>query len=223
MFDLVLLSAGMGTRAKLNYPKQLMRLGGKPLLICTLEVFLDIEEIRNIIITVPPEMKKEFVELVTTYYPNKIIHIIDGGSTRQESVKLAMEKVTSERVIIHESVRPFITKEHVLELMSHKQCSVVPFLPIVPTVYNTDGFFENRSKLINIQLPQVFHSGMLKTAHYLGRNKKYTDDSSLVLIEMGIYPTLINGLEENIKITSPVDIIIAEALYEEISHRNRGK
>jgi 2-C-methyl-D-erythritol 4-phosphate cytidylyltransferase len=222
MFDLILLSAGMGTRAKLNYPKQLMRLGGKPLVICTLEIFLNIDDIKNIIITVPPEMKNEFVNLIITYYPNKNIHVIDGGETRQQSVRFALEHVTAERVIVHESVRPFITKEHVLSLMEHKQCVVVPYLPIVPTIYNVNGYFEDRSKLVNIQLPQIFHSGLLKNAHHIGQNKKYTDDSSLVFVEMGIYPTLVNGLEENIKITSPIDIIIAEALYEEIGNRNRG-
>jgi 2-C-methyl-D-erythritol 4-phosphate cytidylyltransferase len=72
--------------------------------------------------------------------------------------------------------------------------------------------------LVNIQLPQVFNTEILKQAHEKGKGKNYSDDSSLVFAEMNVFPTLINGLEQNIKITTKLDILLSEVLYEEIGN-----
>lgn len=221
MVDVILLSAGTGTRTKLNYPKQLMRVGGRPLIIHCIELFISLEQIGKIIIPVVPGEIDAFISLVNKYYNMDKIKIIDGGNTRQESVRIGLQHISGDRVIIHESVRPFITKHHVLDLMSVDKPMVVPFIPIVPTIYNSDGHYEDRSKLVNIQLPQVFDSDILKLAHEMAINKIYTDDSSLVFGELGVNPTLIEGQETNIKITTPIDVCIAEVLYEEISNYSR--
>lgn len=221
--DCILLGAGVGTRAKLNMPKQMFRLNGKSLIIISLDLFINIEQIENIIVTVVPEMYSEFYELIQTYYRDNLkIKIIPGGSTRQESVWLALQHTKSQRVIIHESVRPFVNEKHVKDLMSIEGYVVVPYIPIVPTIYNKNGYYEDRDKLCNIQLPQVFNTEILKQAHYKARGKNYSDDSSLVCAEFDILPVLIKGEENNFKITTPLDIEIARCLYEANNIDNRG-
>lgn len=222
--DAIILSAGIGTRAKLNYPKQFMRLGGKPLLIHVVDLFLSIKEIDNIFITVPCDLLEEFSDLLEKYYvPSDKLNIILGGATRQESVYKALQQVKSDRVIIHESVRPFVTKSHILDLMNHEDVSIVPCIPIVPTVYSKKGVYIDRDTIVNIQLPQIFNTEILQQAHYKAIGKTYTDDSSLLLGEFSIRPALVRGLEENIKITTPLDVKIAEVIYEEFSNSHRGE
>jgi 2-C-methyl-D-erythritol 4-phosphate cytidylyltransferase len=217
--DLILLAAGVGKRTNLMYPKQFMRLGGIPILVRSLQLFMDIPEISNIIITVIPGTISEIENLISQYFKDtsKII-VIDGGSTRQESVYLALQHVNSNRVIIHEAARPFITKKSVIDLMAVNGDAIVPCVPIVPTVASKDKYFLNRDKLVNIQLPQVFNTKILKEAHEKGKGKNYSDDSSLVFEMCDVFPVLINGLEENIKITTKFDILLSEVLYEEFSN-----
>jgi 2-C-methyl-D-erythritol 4-phosphate cytidylyltransferase len=220
--DAIILSAGIGSRAKLNYPKQFMRLGGRPLLIHILDIFLSLKEIENIFITVPCDLLEEFSDLLEKYFfNNNKINIVLGGATRQESVYLALQYIKSDRVIIHESVRPFITKSHILDLMSHEDVSIVPCVPIIPTVYSKKGSYIDRETIVNIQLPQIFNTEILQQAHYKARGKTYTDDSSLLFGEFLIRPALVKGLEENIKITTPLDVKIAEVIYEEFSNNHR--
>jgi 2-C-methyl-D-erythritol 4-phosphate cytidylyltransferase len=213
--DAIILAAGHGTRSKLNYPKQHFRLNGRPLFVIAVDLLMSIEQIENIILTVIPEMHSEFNELIQKYYPNNSkIKIVFGGKTRQESVWLALQHVKSQRVIIHESVRPFVSKVHVEELINAKGDVIVPYIDVIPTIYNKDGYYEDRTKLCNVQLPQVFTTEILKQAHYNARGKNYNDDSSLVCAEFNIQPVLVKGLEENFKITLPTDCLLAEVMSE---------
>jgi 2-C-methyl-D-erythritol 4-phosphate cytidylyltransferase len=219
--DAIILAAGLGKRAKLNYPKQYFRLAGKPLIIIILDLFLKIKEINNIIVVVIPGIISEFEELLKSYYFNlSKIKIVEGGNIRQESVLNGLRLVETERVLIHEAVRPFITKQHVLDLIGIDSDVVVPCVSIVPTISTKDGKYIDRDILVNVQLPQVFNTDILKKAHYKALEKDYSDDSSLVWSELGIKPIFIKGLEENIKITTPIDIKVSEVLYEELSDNN---
>lgn len=221
--DAIILAAGLGKRSMLNYPKQMFRLNGKPLVIIAIDLFMSVNQIQNIIVTVVSEMYGEFYELIQKYYPNNPkIKIIFGGKTRQESVWLGLQHVKSQRVVVHESVRPFVTKGHVEDLIAVDGDVVVPCVSIVPTIYNKKGYYEDRDKLCNIQLPQVFTTEVLKQAHYNARDKNYTDDSSLVCSEFDVQPVLVEGLEENFKITTSVDVKIARCFYETYSINSGG-
>lgn len=217
--DAIILAGGVGKRAKLNIPKQLMRLGGIPILIRVIKLFSDIDMFKNFIITVPSDIDY-YTDLINSY-GIKNFQCILGGATRQESVYLALQHINSERVIIHESARPFITKQHILDLISINKPSVVPCISIIPTVFHKDGKFINRDELLNVQLPQVFDTNLLLLAHQKAIGKNYSDDSSLLFCELGIMPTIIDGLEENFKITTPLDCKLAEVLYEEVSSSDR--
>jgi len=147
--DAIILAAGLGKRAKLNYPKQYFRLAGKPLIIIILDLFLKIKEINNIIVVVIPGIISEFEELLKSYYFNlSKIKIVEGGNIRQESVLNGLRLVETERVLIHEAVRPFITKQHVLDLIGIDSDVVVPCVSIVPTISTKDGKYIDRDNFV---------------------------------------------------------------------------
>lgn len=218
--DIILLAGGTGSRTKLEYPKQLLKLGGKPLIIHSIEIFKDISDIDKIIIAVIPEYKKYFEDLISNFgYDNFIC--VNAGDTRQQSVYNALNFCKSKRVIIHEAVRPFVTKDLILKLISTKGEAVVPFTGVTSTVFYNESYID-RNDVKCIQLPQVFDTQALKTAHESAKGKNYTDDSSLFFYESGTAPVFIEGTNENIKITTPIDIKLAEVIYNEACIDNRG-
>jgi 2-C-methyl-D-erythritol 4-phosphate cytidylyltransferase len=222
MIDCIILAGGTGQRCRLGFPKQFLRLGGIPVLIRILQLFRSINEINKIIIACVPEYIKETEEIINKYNISNYI-CIEGGKNRQESTYNALQYVTTDRVIIHESVRPFVTVSHIKELLDIDADAVVPCVPIIPTVANKNGYYLNRNDLVNIQLPQVFNTSLLKNAHYKAIGKDYTDDSSLLYGEFGVFPLLVKGLEENIKITTKIDTVLAVNLYEQTNCLdNRG-
>lgn len=216
--DCIILSSGKGTRTKLNYPKQLMCLGGKPILIHVLEVMSNIELIDNIIVTIPNDITY-YTNLIRNYNIKNFTCIL-GGKTRQESTYNALQYCKSDKILIHESARPFINKEYVEEMLKIDADAVVPFITATQTIYYENKYI-NRDLVYNIQLPQLFKTDKLKLAHEKAVGKNYTDDSSLLCEELHIKPYFILGLENNIKITTPLDVKIAEVVYEEINSSNR--
>lgn len=216
MFDCIYLAAGVGARSGLSYPKQFLLLRGKPIMIYALEIFQDMSEIDKIII---PRRDNRVDEYIKQYNITKAL-CVDGGETRQESVKKALEHCTSDRVVIHEAVRPFITKEHIMDLISYDELAVVPYVNVSHTVaYLEPVSYPARHLVANIQLPQVYRTDILRKAHDLDINT--TDDSSLVYAA-GVTPLFIKGLEYNIKITTPLDVRCAEVLYDEYCRNNRS-
>jgi 2-C-methyl-D-erythritol 4-phosphate cytidylyltransferase len=219
-YNVVYLAGGVGSRSGLGYPKQSYLLEGKPVMVYALEVFESMDEINSIIVVSLKDKIVDFEKCLKHYRISKA-QCVPGGSTRQESVFNGLHYCSSEYVIIHESVRPFIDKEHVRNLIekSKQHPVVVPCIPIPFTVGDKNNFSKlNRSDLVNVQLPQIFRLEDLKNAHYLASHNGYTDDSTLVMDTLGITPYYTDGLEENIKITTPLDIQIAEA----ICRKNRG-
>jgi 2-C-methyl-D-erythritol 4-phosphate cytidylyltransferase len=219
MFDVILLAAGIGLRAGLDYPKQFYLLGGKPIMIYSLELFESMEEVSRIIVASRDERINKHID---QYKISKAV-VVEGGETRQESVKNALVYCQTDRVIIHEAVRPFITKEHVRELLSIDDTAVIPIESLNFTLYDTSSeLFPSRDTVFNVQLPQVFDRRILSGAHFLA-DKTYTDDSSLLKDVFGISPAVIKGLEHNIKITTPLDFRLAEAILYGDSGCNRGQ
>lgn len=219
MFDVILLAAGLGLRSGLSYPKQFYLLGGKPIVVYPLELFESMEEISRIIVASRDNRVQTYID---QYKISKAV-VIEGGDTRQESVKNALVYCQTDRVIIHEAVRPFITKEHVRELLSIDDTAVIPIESLNFTLYDTSSeLFPSRDTVFNVQLPQVFDRRILSGAHFLA-NKTYTDDSSLLKDVFGISPAVIKGLEHNIKITTPLDFRLAEAILYGDSGCNRGQ
>lgn len=218
--DCILLAAGQGVRARLGYPKQLARLDGKPIFIHTLQALSIMTEIKKLLLAVPPGREDDFTSLNEQYGITKV-QIISGGLTRQASVANCLPYVTSEKVMIHEAVRPFLTREFLRDLLEAGLKSRYPVIPCcgVPfTVLLNSNVYPVRSEVYNVQLPQIFPAALLKQAHYQAWDKgngNYPEDSSLVFAETGVYPCVIPGLEQNIKITTPLDLLYAEVLHRE--------
>lgn len=217
--DAILLAAGSGSRSKLDYPKQLLMLGGKPLFIHALDLLKSIEEIDRIIVAVIPHMIEDFKRLINEYNHNDVI-CVAGGKIRQESVYNALCLCHSDRVLIHAASRPFVSKGHILDLISVNSDVVIPCVPLIPAALHKDGYYIDRDKVLCIQLPQVFKTDILKKAHELGRGKSYPEDSSMVYGELGIFPAIIDGMEQNIKITLPIDIKIADVIFNTFNDTN---
>jgi len=211
--DVIILAGGIGSRAKLNYPKQFMRLGGKPLIIHAVELFDKIIDIDKIIISVIYGEVDCFQNVLHDYGYDHCM-CVNGGNSRQESVYNALQHCTTERVIIHEAVRPFVTRDFIQDMMSIEGNAIVPCLPVTSTVFYKSDYLD-RDKVLCVQLPQIFNTVLLKRAHESGRGKCYTDDSSTLFYELSITPIILEGLDENIKITTPLDIKIAEVIYNE--------
>ncbi len=214
--DVILLSAGVGIRTALNYPKQFYPVNGKPCLVFSLEIFEKMEEFDRIIIAHQKGSKKDYEKIIKDYKISKAV-LIEGGATRQESVYLALKKVTTDRVLIHEAARPLISKEFIERILSNSDDVVVPTVAIPFTVSVGGEFMEkmlDRKKLHNIQLPQLFKTEILKEIHQKARKEGFcaTEDSMLAF-KYGFKVRFIKGMESNIKITTPLDLLLVDNIF----------
>lgn len=219
----ILLTGGSGSRFGSPLPKQFHRLAGKPLYLYTLEAFLETNLFYSIILPVPLEWKEEVAAEVSSLYPNKSIQVISGGSTRQESSYLALQKCPSDTayVIIHDAVRPFISSSIIEQNLSaaliHK--AVDTCIPSFDTlVRSKEGSFINeipsREELFRGQTPQSFAYPLIMQAHKQALSQGITncsDDCKLVL-DLGHPVHIVLGEELNIKITTDFDLFLAEQI-----------
>lgn len=213
--DAVILAAGAAKRMEQEVPKQFLRIGGKPIIIYVMEVLQKAEIFDRLIVTTLPDYEAHYDELIRTYHLAGI-ELVAGGSTRQESCRLALERVRSERVLVHEAARPFITVDFIRRLVGYPDRAVVPVLPIDFTVSAGDEFMTkilDRGELKNIQLPQVFDTATIIAAHQRAEADGFlaTEDSTLVF-RMGIPVRFVEGLRENFKITDRFDLFVAERI-----------
>ena len=220
MIDVIYLAAGKGVRAKLGYPKQYARIGGKPILLHGLEVLQAMDEVRAIISPVQSEESEKVATLIMAYTNARKLIMTGGGETRQESVKMALRLVDTEEVLICEAVRPFITAEFVRSIIEVDAPFVTPWTNPKSTVVDADGVWYGRDMIGEIQMPQKYETRLLRQAHNLAFHNDYTDDAALVIDMTEVTPVIVPGMEENIKITTPLDLKIAEAIY---NHRNERK
>ncbi len=214
--DCIYLAAGVGKRLKKQIPKQFFKIGGKPILVFGLEILERIEWIDRILVTYNEGYKDEYLKIFSDYNISKV-ELVKGGNTRQESVYNALQKVKTENLLIHEAARPFIYQQFIENFLKFvDEDAVVPVIKIPFTVSEGDEYMTgilDREKLRNVQLPQMFKTEVLLDAHRkaIKENFNATEDSLLVF-KYGGKVKFIEGYENNIKITTPLDIIIAEQI-----------
>jgi 2-C-methyl-D-erythritol 4-phosphate cytidylyltransferase len=220
----VIVAGGSGNRMKNVIPKQFLPLFNKPILSHTLEVFLKIEDIQ--IVVVLPEKDMLFWEDIVESNPKLRkgfktgqIKNVTGGATRYKSVNNGLKAIeyNSGLVAIHDGVRPLITKEKI-ELsfkQAQKHKSAILAVSVKDSVRKNlrDGQTEivERSELRLIQTPQTFNLKDIKSAYTKEELPHFTDDASVFEAD-GHIIHLIDGDYDNIKITTPEDLIVAEAL-----------
>ena len=215
--DCILLAAGVGKRLGEIIPKPLVRLGGKPILIHTLEKLSKKETIKKIIITYPSEHKEEYKKILKKYFVClEKIALVEGGETRQESVAKALEKIDSKYVLIHEAARPNVTLSLIDKVIKTEGDCIIPVTSIPFTVVGGKNKIEKifkRDELKNVQLPQKINTKILKEAHIESRKerKQFTDDSTLVY-NYGTEVIYVEGEDTNIKITTKTDMKLMNLL-----------
>jgi len=216
----LILAGGKGNRTNSAIPKQFISIAGKPVLMHTISQFYNYIPKIKIILILPLNYLKLWYDLCIKYNFNIKHKIIKGGKTRFYSVKKGLSAInkTQESIIaVHDGVRPVLNKETILNLFSYaeKYGNAIPCITITDSIreirLNRTNISINRNILRAIQTPQCFKLSILKKAYNQNYNKNFTDDANVVE-SIGEKIHLVNGNIENIKITTPVDLIIAETL-----------
>lgn len=222
---LIITAGGKGSRFGSATPKQLLEINQKPIFLYSLEKFLSIDEIVSIVITYPSGFESTFKMFVSRYTTNKDIYLVEGGIERMWSVWNGLKHPSIQAcdfVLVHDSVRPFVSKELTLRIIYEVQhyLAVVPGLPTYDTmkIGAIDGFVENtidRSKIVCVQTPQAFQTKLLTEAFnsVLQQQNFFTDESGIIE-KYGHKVKIIRGEEINFKITTLLDFEIAKLLVE---------
>jgi len=212
--------AGIGSRLGSPTPKQFHLLGSKKIYLHTLETFLTSNLFQQIILVCHPDWINEIKNEIPQ--DPKIV-IIAGGPTRQASSLLGLHACkTTDYVMIHDAARPFVSQEilerNIAAVQNHP--AVDTCIPSADTiVYSENGHLinsiPNRKEYLRGQTPQTFAYQLILEAHQKTKNTQSTDDCSLVL-ELGHPVAIVPGSEDNIKITTELDIQLGHSIYERI-------
>ncbi len=220
MYSVIVLSGGKGRRMENKVPKQYLLLAGKPIIMHSLERIDMIPEVGEIVVVCEKDYVPAIEKMVGQYNITTKIVFADAGATRQESVFSGLQKVSNDKVIIHEAARPFAKTEDFLRLINDSAENItlgysVPYT-VVQGRENISGLLE-RESLVNIQLPQKFKTSTLMRAHNIAHanKKEFTEDAGMVYACTGTEVKIVRGTSQNIKITEPIDLVIGEIIYEE--------
>lgn len=213
----LIVAGGKGLRMGSDLPKQFLPVGGKPVLMRTLEAFYQFDAAMHLILVLPKEQQAYWRQLCSDYQFVINHRIVDGGETRFHSVKNGLAFVSGSGLVgVHDGVRPFVSQEVIGRCydMAEVRKAVIPVVDIVETVrrLTAEGSETvNRNDYKLVQTPQVFDAGLLKQAYTQEFTPLFTDDASVVEA-MGVPVCLVEGNRENIKITTPFDLKVATTL-----------
>jgi 2-C-methyl-D-erythritol 4-phosphate cytidylyltransferase len=223
----VIVAGGKGTRMKLEVPKQFLLIRGKPILYFTIRSFLVAFDEIEIILVLPDEYIEKGREIVDGFFDSSRIKLCAGGRTRFHSVQNGLSLIGNEESIIfvHDGVRCLTSKELLAKCYTEalRTGSAIPVIPCndsVRIITKKGNEVVDRNYLRLVQTPQTFHSKILLPAYNIDYKENFTDEATVVEA-FGISVHLVEGDSGNIKITSPVDLKLAEALLFEQS-QNEG-
>ena len=216
---IIIVAGGKGLRMGSDIPKQFLPIGGKPVLMRTLERFREYSAELQIILVLPEAQQEYWHQLCKEYHFDVEYTLANGGQTRFHSVQNGLAKVPDDAqgvVGVHDGVRPFPSIEVIKNCYetARTKKAVIPVIPVVETVRHLEGeksVTVPRGDYRLVQTPQTFDIQLLKAANRQPYNDGFTDDASVVE-SYGYEITLVEGNRENIKITTPYDMKIAEVL-----------
>ncbi|MCB9775203.1 MAG: 2-C-methyl-D-erythritol 4-phosphate cytidylyltransferase [Nitrospiraceae bacterium] len=223
-------AAGLGTRMGGNTPKQYLTIGNLPLLVYSLQIFQELEEIGEVILSVPAADREYcWRKIVQPFGLEKVTKVVAGGARRQDSVRNGLAAISDrpDGVLVHDGVRPFIDQVMVRKVIdcAGKTGAAVVAMPIHDTVKRVDpsGIIQEtlkREELWQIQTPQVFRYDWLVEAHQQAQDHQWdvTDDAALIE-RMGYPVSVVEGSCFNIKVTKPDDLVFGKAILETIGNR----
>ena len=215
----IILASGTGSRFGEKLPKQFTKIGNKTLLELSVEAFIGIDRIDEIILVITPEHISLAKEIVKKNNYKKVAKIIGGGKIRKDSsyIGICAVEENEANVLIHDCARPLVSEKVINEcidtLSRHDAAAVA--IPSTDTMIEVkNGIITNipkRENLMRIQTPQCFKLSVIKKAHELSKNNKdFTDDCGLVVKHSLCDIYIVTGERSNIKITYPEDICFAE-------------
>lgn len=214
----IIVAGGKGLRMGGEIPKQFLPIGGRPVLMWTIERFMSAYEDMGFVLVLPSEQHEYWQELCRKYGFNVPMTIASGGETRFHSVLNGLSAIPASAVGVvgvHDGVRPFVSIETIRRCYDEAldASAVVPVTPVVETLRHlgVDGSETvSRDEYRLVQTPQTFDIQLLRQAYAQEYRPFFTDDASVVEA-MGSRVTLVDGNRENIKLTTPCDLTFAEA------------
>ena len=232
----ILVAAGQGERLAqytAGKPKQFVNLGGMPIFIWALTTFVEQANIEHVILTVPEGWQANAQDLIGQHLPQATVRdgitVIAGGSSRQQSVCIALEalarfKRVPHNVLIHDAVRPFVTASGINQILAklEEDDAITLAIPVSDSIkrVDKDTIIEDldRDGLMLMQTPQAAKFHLMLEAHKSAKLKHLvaTDDAAIIKSH-GVYVNILVGSKLNFKITEPEDMMIAQALIE--NHR----
>jgi 2-C-methyl-D-erythritol 4-phosphate cytidylyltransferase len=222
----IVLAAGRGLRFKSKISKPLIKINSKPIIIYCLNILSKHPDIKDIIVVANSKNTGSIISKIIQYRIGKIRDVVLGGRRRQDSVVKALEVIDrrTDLILIHDGVRPFIAQETISSLIKEakKSGAAIAGIPIKATIKKVKSqkskvkslFVErtiSRDNLWEIQTPQVFKKELIMEAYKKFNNREVTDDASLIE-KLGARVKIVMGSYFNIKITTPEDLGLAEAI-----------
>jgi 2-C-methyl-D-erythritol 4-phosphate cytidylyltransferase len=220
--EVIVVAAGSGSRMGSAMKKQYLPLDGAPILVRTLQTLAACPTVDRIVLVVAGDDRQFVTELIEAYHLHKIGDVVTGGNERQDSVRNGIAALLhdTEVAAVHDAARPLVTPDEVEAVLTAAKLFGAATLgvPVKDTIKRVDqGQVREtlqRSDLWAVHTPQAFRCELLAEAHMRAWEQGYfgTDDASLV--EWAGYPvTMVEGRYSNLKVTTPEDLVIAEALW----------
>jgi 2-C-methyl-D-erythritol 4-phosphate cytidylyltransferase len=221
----VIPAAGKGKRMGTKESKQFLLFQGEPVLLHTLRIFETHPDVDEIVVVSPEREIGRVHRLVKEAGLYKVKRIVPGGRERQESVRLGLKELDTDWVLVHDAVRPFVSHEAISRLLDAVRMhgAAILAVPVKDTVklVNDAGIVEgtpDRKRLWAVQTPQAFRREWLVKAHEQASGEPAATDDAMLVEQLGIDVRVVEGEYTNIKLTTPDDLIWAEAIY-----RTRGQ
>lgn len=215
----LIVAGGKGSRMNRETPKQFLLLKHKPVLFYTIQSFLKAYDDMEIILVLPEEYIANGQEIIDGFFDNSKIRLCAGGRTRFHSVQKGLELIDEESIIfVHDGVRCLLSPDLIQSCYEHalEKGTAVPVIPCTDSVRIVNEVESNvidRNKLRMVQTPQTFHSKILLPAFNIDYKDQFTDEAA-VIEAFGLNVHLIEGETSNIKITTEMDLYLAEKILE---------
>ncbi len=215
----VIVAGGSGNRMGTALPKQFLELGGKPVLVHTAEAFLRAFPSIELVIVLPAAYLVKGKEILRNYFPDSSVHFTEGGSTRFHSVQQGLQKVKGPAIVfIHDAVRCVVSSSLIQRCYTQAMLkgSAIPAVAVkdsIRMVTEDKTDVVDREMLRAIQTPQTFHSDIILPSFQQEYDPAFTDEATVVE-KFGQKIALIEGEETNIKVTYPIDLIVAAKILE---------
>ena len=222
MLTFIITAGGIVKRMGGSIPKQFLLLNDKPILMHTIERIHAFDSSAELIVTLPGDYLKDWDEMCQKYTFQIPHQIVPGGEERFDSIKNALEKASGDWIAVHDGVRPFVSTLVLNQLMDEvkKHRAVIPVIPVKETLRIADGETNatvHRDHYRIVQTPQVFEAKLIKKAYEQKYALTFTDDASVVEA-IGARVHLVPGNDENIKITTPLDLSVAAIILKTWSY-----